>query len=45
MVYDWDGIRTKRLKFFKATAACIFGTAIAAVSFLILTSQLHSLGG
>jgi hypothetical protein len=45
VVYDWDGVRTKRLKFYKTTMACLFATAVIAVSFFALASQLHNLGG
>ena len=43
MVYDWSGERTRCSRLYRAAAACLFGTVLAAAILLILASR--GLGG
>ncbi|WP_281499613.1 hypothetical protein [Rhizobium binae] len=41
MVYDWSGAKVRRVRIFKAGAAFVLGTAMAAIPLLWWAMQLR----
>ncbi|MBB4574497.1 hypothetical protein GGI59_002211 [Rhizobium lentis] len=41
MVYDWSGVRARRIRVFKTSVALILGTVIAAVPLFFWAIQLR----
>jgi len=41
MVYDWDGVRTRRVRLFKMSALLLLGTTVAAVPLFVWALQLR----